>query len=165
MTVVCERVAACHADSLGGVTQPKVLVVDDEKLVADTLSAILRHAGFSASAAYSGSSALDLAAKFVPALLITDVSMPQMNGVELAMTLVSEQPLCKVLLFSGHATSRDLLPAVDAGYEFPLLTKPMHPTELLLHVARTLQLPEARAPEKRASTAVLPLEENSRQQA
>ncbi len=153
------------ADESGCVAQPKVLVVDDEPLVADTLSAILRRAGLHVSAAYSGSSALDLASKFVPELLITDVSMPQMNGVELAISLISDQPQCKVLLFSGHATSADLLPAVDAGYEFPLLTKPMHPTELLLHVARTLELPELRIPEKRVTATVVQRSEIARQQA
>jgi CheY-like chemotaxis protein len=141
-------------DESGVYLPPTVLVVDDEPIVADTLSAILRRAGLSASAAYNGASALDMAERLLPELLITDVSMPKMNGVELAMILVSEQPKCKVLLFSGHATSADLATAVAAGHEFPLLTKPMHPTDLLHHVARTLELQDLRIPEKPIPTWV-----------
>jgi len=76
--------------------------------------------------------------------LISDVAMPEMNGVELAISLVDEQPACKVLLFSGHATSADLVNALDAGHEFRLLSKPIHPTEMLKHVTKTLEIPERR---------------------
>ena len=118
------------------------MVVDDEPLVADTLSAILARAGFKTHTAYDGATALQLASEFTPHLLISDVAMPEMNGVELALTLVDEQPACKVLLFSGHATSADLVNAMDAGHEFRLLNKPIHPTEMLKHITKTLDIPE-----------------------
>jgi len=131
-----------------------ILVVDDEPLVADTLSAILARAGFKTHTAYDGATALQLANKFTPHLLITDVAMPEMNGVELALTLVDEQPACKVLLFSGHATSADLVNALDAGHEFRLLSKPIHPTEMLKHVTKTLDIPERRVAPVRLAEVV-----------
>jgi DNA-binding response OmpR family regulator len=119
--------------------RPVVLIVDDEPLVADTLCAILSRAGYAAMVAYDGMTALQLATRLTPRLLITDVAMPQMNGVELAIAMVSLVPSCKVMLFSGHATSIDLVRALDAGHDFPLLTKPLHPTDMLREVSLRLQ--------------------------
>jgi len=121
---------------------PIILVVDDEPLVADTLSAILSRAGFTILTAYNGTTALKLASDHIPELLISDVSMPDMNGVELALALLEARPECKVLLFSGHATSVDLVSALDAGYDLHLLAKPVHPTDMLKHIAKALHVPE-----------------------
>jgi CheY-like chemotaxis protein len=115
-----------------------VLVVDDEPLVADTLAMILSRAGYMTVKAYGGPSALELACSIRPALLISDVAMPEMNGVELAMAVVKHSPDCGILLFSGHATERDLAPAREAGHDFTLLPKPIHPAEMLEHVSRSL---------------------------
>jgi DNA-binding NtrC family response regulator len=119
--------------------RPMVMVVDDEPLVADTLAMILTRAGYHAVRAYDGRSALEIASVQMPDLLITDVAMPLMNGVELAVSMVSMVPDCKVVLFSGHARSADLVRAYDAGHHFPLMSKPMHPTEVLAQVSRSLQ--------------------------
>ena len=118
--------------------RPRVMVVDDEPLVADTLAMILTHAGYRAMRAYDAKTALEMASVRAPDLLISDVAMPQMNGVELALGMVSMVPACKVVLFSGHARSVDLMRAYDAGYDFPLMAKPMHPSEMLGQVARSL---------------------------
>ena len=115
-----------------------VMVVDDEPLVADTLAMILTHAGYRAMRAYDARTALEMASVRAPDLLISDVAMPQMNGVELALGMVSMVPACKVVLFSGHARSVDLMRAYDAGHDFPLMAKPMHPSEMLGQVARSL---------------------------
>jgi DNA-binding NtrC family response regulator len=122
--------------------QPIVLIVDDEPLVADTLAVILARAGFVTMTAYDGPTALGMARSAAPHLLISDVAMPEMNGVELALAMLEAIPACKVLLFSGHATSADLVSALDAGHDFRLLAKPVHPTEMLKHVSRTLNMPE-----------------------
>ena len=124
------------AEKLAG--QRMVLVVDDEPLVADTLAMILTQAGYYAVCAYDGRTALEMASLRAPDLLITDVAMPQMNGVELALGMVAMAPDCRVVLFSGHARSVDLVRAYDAGYEFPLMAKPMHPSEMLGQVAKSL---------------------------
>ena len=79
------------------------------------------------------------AARFdVPDLLITDVVMPGMSGVQLAMEFQRGYPDSKVLLFSGNAHIAELIgEATAAGYTFDILTKPVHPNELLRTV-RTL---------------------------
>lgn len=116
--------------------RPTVLVVDDEHVIADTLTAILEYQGFSATAAYNAQSALDMARSNPPALLITDVVMPGMTGVELAIALKKTVPHCKILLFSGQAATADLLSeARGEGHNFTVLSKPVHPTELLAKVS------------------------------
>jgi DNA-binding response OmpR family regulator len=109
-----------------------VLVVDDEKRIADTLALILRTKDYVVNTAYDGVQAYDSCCKILPRLVITDVVMPNMNGIELAIKLRSEMPQCALLLFSGQAATSDLLrDANERGYDFELLAKPVHPKELL----------------------------------
>jgi CheY-like chemotaxis protein len=111
---------------------PVALVVDDEKIVADTLAAILRKSGFWALAAYDGLSGLNLAKEVWPQLVISDVVMPKMTGVELAIALKEILPGCRVLLFSGQGSTADLLrKAKEAGHDLSTLDKPIHPSDLL----------------------------------
>jgi CheY-like chemotaxis protein len=124
-----------------GKRRSTVLVVDDERVIADSLSIILRSKGLDVMTAYDGKGALGLVGPKMPDLLITDVSMPSMNGIELAMALLKRAPSCKVLLFSGNATLADLQPARQAGYDFSLLTKPVPPYEMLGYVADLLGVP------------------------
>jgi CheY-like chemotaxis protein len=110
----------------------RVLVVDDEKVIADTLGAILRKAGYEVAAAYDALSALSQCESCTPDLVITDVIMPGMNGIEMAILIQRRYPVCRVLLFSGQAATTDLLEeARRSGHDFELLTKPVHPTDLL----------------------------------
>ncbi len=107
-----------------------VLVVDDEKTIADTLVVILNRAGFNASAVYSGSEAVEVAKSVKPDLIISDVAMPDMNGIEAMILVRSFLPTCKVLLFSGHAATVDLLENARArGHNFDILAKPVHPLD------------------------------------
>jgi DNA-binding response OmpR family regulator len=124
-------------------TQPVVLVVDDERAIADTLAVILSRSGFTALTAYDGESALELARTVPPELLLSDVMMgPGMNGIQLAQALVKEVPDCKVLLFSGHAATRDLLDqAQTEGHKFTVLSKPLHPADLLARINQSLVRP------------------------
>lgn len=120
---------------------PIVLIVDDEKIIADTLSAIFNNSGFVAFAAYDAQSALDLAALVPPELLITDVVMPGMSGIDLAIAIETILPNCRILLFSGQASTVDLLEkARTLGHDFTTLTKPVHPTELLKRASDYLHL-------------------------
>jgi CheY-like chemotaxis protein len=110
----------------------KVLVVDDHALIADTLAEILRAAGFDTVTAYSGWAALEMAARFHPDYLLSDVLMPRMNGVELAIAIRKMYPAAKVLLFSGQAGISDiLLNGQKQGFEFELVAKPIHPLKLI----------------------------------
>jgi CheY-like chemotaxis protein len=118
---------------------PVVLIVDDEKVIADTLSIILTHAGFITMTAYDGATALRIANEITPALLISDVVMPGISGVELAIMLKQSIPDIKILLFSGQASTVDLLEkARQSGYHFTALTKPVHPTDMLKRISECL---------------------------
>jgi DNA-binding response OmpR family regulator len=122
--------------------KPVVLVVDDEAVIADTLAMILEQSGLKALVAYDGNSALAIASTMAPDLLLTDVSMPGMNGIDLAVAIRHILPKCKILLFSGQASTMNLLgSARDAGRDFTVLAKPLHPTELLARVSDTLTMP------------------------
>ena len=109
-----------------------VFVVDDEAIIAQTLAIILNQAGFIATAFGDPDKAIAAAAETSPNLLISDVVMPGMTGVDLAIHFRTAHPTCKVLLFSGQARTADLLDeARSRGYDFDLLTKPVHPADLL----------------------------------
>ena len=112
--------------------KPKVLVADDERVIADTLTMILNQSGFDARAVYSGEKALELATTFAPDMLISDVIMADLNGIDAAIRIRELLPRIKILLFSGQAATADLLEkARTQGYEFEILAKPVHPQDLL----------------------------------
>lgn len=112
--------------------RPSVFVVDDEFIIASTLATILQRNGFDASFFTEPLEVLPAARLKAPDLLITDVVMPVLSGIDLAIALKSEFPGCKVLLFSGQAATANLLDAARLqGYDFELLSKPIHPTEFL----------------------------------
>ena len=113
-------------------SKPRVLVADDEQVIANTLAIILNQAGFEARAVYSGENALETIDDFQPNMLISDVIMTGMTGIEAAIKVRAKLPGCKILLFSGQAATADLLEKARAhGHEFEILAKPVHPTDLL----------------------------------
>lgn len=119
--------------------RPTVLVVNDESAIADTVTEILSRSGYAAMTAYDGPDALEISLLTPPELLITDVSLPGMSGIELAIKMRRIFPDCKILLFSGHVATADLLArAQQAGHTFTLLSKPVHPNVLLARVAEIL---------------------------
>lgn len=112
--------------------KPRVLVADDEQVIANTLAIILNQAGFEARAVYSGEKALEALDTFHPDMLISDVIMTGMTGIEAAVQTRARLPNCKILLFSGQAATADLLEKARVeGHEFEILAKPVHPTDLL----------------------------------
>ena len=112
--------------------RPRVLIVDDERLIADTMREILEGEGFEAIAVYDGWDALDVAQTMRPDYLLSDVLMPKMNGVELAIALMQMNPGLKVLLFSGQAGISEIMQeGQERGYQFDLLAKPVHPMRLV----------------------------------
>ena len=75
-----------------------------------------------------------------PEMLITDVVLPGMSGIDLAITVKRIFPDCKIILFSGQASTADLLAAAGReGHQFVLLSKPLHPTDLLARISDTLK--------------------------
>lgn len=113
----------------------RVLIVDDQHLIADTLAMILKQSGYDAEAVYSGESAVESAWAREPDFMITDVIMGGMNGVEAAIRISEHVPQCRVILLSGQMAAMDLrFEAEKSGHPFELLMKPIHPTTLLQHL-------------------------------
>jgi CheY-like chemotaxis protein len=114
-----------------------ILVVDDEETLANTTIEILNMSGFCAFVAYDGQTALELAARLDPDILLTDVVMPGMNGIELAMAITKLLPQTRILLISGQAGTIDLLEkARNDGLAFELVAKPIHPMKLIEHLRK-----------------------------
>ena len=110
----------------------RIIIVDDQRLIADTLTEILSNFGFDAIAAYDGFDALDKASRFDPNWVLTDVLMPRMNGVDLAIAMRKNYPKSSILLFSGQAGITEILhEGRRAGYQFELIAKPIHPMRLI----------------------------------
>lgn len=128
----------------------RVFVVDDEDVIASTLAMILRfQGGFHARSFTNPIEALQAARLDTPDLLITDVVMPELSGIDLAIQLREFCPDCKVLLFSGQAATAQLLESAGKdGYTFEILMKPVHPADLLAKIqdvtghAQLVSIPE-----------------------
>ncbi len=110
----------------------RILVVDDERLITDTICAILNENGFDAVGAYSGAEALDAAGEMQPQIVLSDVMMPRMSGVDLGIKLRSLYPQMKVILLSGQAATSVMIQRAEAdGHRFVLIPKPIHPRDLI----------------------------------
>lgn len=129
-----------EGDFDGRVSQPtkwksqskRVLVVDDEQVIADSVVEILGEYGYEAVAVYSGNSAIELVHQQCPDIIMTDVIMPKLNGVDTAIAIRSICPKARIILFSGQAATADILKKARAGgHDFELLPKPIHPEQLL----------------------------------
>lgn len=127
-----------------------ILVVDDERGIADTLCAILRHAGYEVTAVYNAEDGLEILQSQHIDLLISDVIMPNMNGMELALHTRNTCPQTSILLISGNAATQQIVTDAESkGYHFELLAKPVLPKDMLAHVEWTL----TRAELKRSAAA------------
>ncbi len=117
----------------------KILIVDDERTIADTLAMIFRSVGYEAFTAYNGLLGLEAARELQPKLVLSDVMMPVLDGVSMAMEIRRTLPEITVLLFSGQASTLDLLQqAEQSGMHFEILTKPIPPQEIIRKVASAL---------------------------
>jgi CheY-like chemotaxis protein len=131
---------------LGTHAAMRVLIVDDEHLIADTLALILNLKGFEARVAYSGEQAIETARLMKPQLLLSDVMMREMDGVEAAIQISRLLPRCHIVLFSGQASTVDLLEkARKSGHKWDVWQKPLHPTTLVERLNRIRQKLEATA--------------------
>ncbi len=118
--------------STNGGIRPRVLIADDERIIADTLGLILNQNGFEAATVYSGQRAVETARHFNPEVFLADVVMPGMSGIEAAIQISAMIPGCRVLLLSGQAATADLMrDARVRGHDFEVLLKPVHPSQLL----------------------------------
>lgn len=114
----------------------RVLVVDDEDLIADSVVEILNRNGYEATARYSGKTALQYVEEERPDIVVSDVIMPDYNGIQLARAVHRLCPETRIVLLSGNTATSDLLHrAYREGQTFELLAKPVHPLELLKALA------------------------------
>ena len=113
-------------------SQPRIFVVDDEPDIAKMLTVVLQMNQFDASSHTDPQAALDAARTSPPEYLISDIVMPGMSGIELAISMQREMPDCKVLLFSGYDGADALIEDAHAsGHMFTLVQKPIHPKKLV----------------------------------
>jgi DNA-binding NtrC family response regulator len=109
-----------------------VLVVDDEHVVADSLAWILNLTGFNACSVYSGRDAINHVVVHPIDILVSDVVMDGMTGIDAAIEICKLLPSCKVLLFSGNIGTSDMLKeAHEQGHDFDILAKPVHPSVII----------------------------------
>jgi CheY-like chemotaxis protein len=110
----------------------RIIVVDDETRIASTLVEILKGEGFDAMSASTGDGAIELARTFRPDVVLSDVILPGLNGIEVGIRISESFPNCRVILFSGQAATLDLLKdARRRGHDFEILAKPIKPAALL----------------------------------
>lgn len=115
----------------------RVLVVDDEQPVADTLVLILNRSGHEAVAAYGAVEAVETAQNFKPHALVADVMMPGMNGIELARYFAENFIGCRVLLMSGIESAMEVAERfLSEGHSVPVVSKPVLPQTILAFVTK-----------------------------
>ena len=116
-----------------------ILIVEDERITADSLRIILQREGYNAMVAYSGEDAVSQLAAAQPDLLLIDMILPGMDGMEVAQAACAALPSCRILLFSGQAAASDLLEkGRTQGQSFPILAKPIPPPQLLQRIGEML---------------------------
>jgi CheY-like chemotaxis protein len=119
------------------IERPRILVADDERIIADTLAMILNQNGYQSVPVYGGREAVERARHWTPDLFLGDVNMPEVNGIQAAIEICAVAPGCRVLLFSGEPGSRILVrDASSKGHRYEFLEKPIPPLDLLSRIRR-----------------------------
>ena len=108
----------------------KILVVEDEKLLADSLKALLQHKGFEVEVVYDGENGAEYAELGIYDLLILDVMMPGLNGYEVARRVRSKRCATPILMLTAKSGLEDRIEGLNAGADY-YLTKPFDTRELL----------------------------------
>jgi DNA-binding NtrC family response regulator len=116
----------------------KVLVVDDKQMMRDSVGATLQRAGYAVVAAADGKAALKMVAKHEPAAVVTDLKMPEMDGLELLETLTHADPQLPVVLMTAYGSINDAVSAMKAG-AFDFVQKPFEGDQLVMVVRRAVE--------------------------
>jgi len=117
----------------------KLLIVEDEKITRLSLSNILKEEGFDVYPAEDGQEGLDTFKKVSPEIVITDLRLPKLDGIELLKTILSISPTCKVILITAYATVETAVSSLKFG-AYDYLTKPFSPDKLLSILRNIKQL-------------------------
>ena len=120
----------------------RILVVDDDRLVADTLSLIFRHQGFESLAAYSAEEALTVARDFAPEILLTDVTMPGRDGISLMDAFSKERPACRIVVLTGFYSNIPRVAELSRKLPMPasIFVKPCNPQVLIREATALLSV-------------------------
>jgi two-component system response regulator MprA len=136
-------------------TSGRVLVVEDDADIADVLRRSLRNEGYEVRTSADGVDALDVAAGFVPDLVVLDLGLPRMDGIEVCRRLRMEGDV-PILMLTARAETEDRVTGLDSGAD-DYLAKPFERQELL---ARIRALLRRRPPRGTASLEVADLQLN-----
>lgn len=113
--------------------KPRVIVADDEPVITRTIEHILNKQGFEAKGVLSGEEAVEMARNFAPDILVSDIRMGNLDGIQAALRVRRIHPVCKVVLFSANVLDDLQLKKIRLlGFDF--LRKPLHPIGLLTHL-------------------------------
>jgi DNA-binding NtrC family response regulator len=122
--------------------QPRILVADDEEASRRGMVTILTRWGYEVAEAADGQEALDKAVAFLPAVLITDLVMPRLDGLGLLKAVQREVPFAAVILLTGHGSVETAVSAMKQG-AYDYLTKPVDVSRLRVLVQKALEQGEA----------------------
>jgi DNA-binding NtrC family response regulator len=118
----------------------KVLIVDDEPKICSILSALLKKNNYEVQVANSGKAGLDLYSKFLPEVVLLDLKMPGMDGIQVMDTLTERfNADCKVIIMTAHGEVRSAVEAMKKG-AFDYLQKPFDNDELLAVISRAVEV-------------------------
>ncbi|MFN0059829.1 MAG: sigma-54-dependent transcriptional regulator [Planctomycetota bacterium] len=131
----------------------RILITDDEMQTLESLAGILRANGYAVSSARSAAEALALMRREPFQLLITDMQMPNMDGLELAREARKEWPNLPVVILTGHGTIDHAVNSMRLGAA-DFIVKPLDPTQLLVRIERCLEERALRSEVSRLSEAV-----------
>ncbi|MCC7017382.1 MAG: sigma-54-dependent Fis family transcriptional regulator [Rhodospirillales bacterium] len=118
-----------------------VLIVDDQIGMCESLEMLLRMEGFDAVHATEGSEAVDLAARLKPDVVITDMSMQPMGGIDVLAAVKSRSPLSEVIVMTAYGTIDSAVSAMRLG-AFDYITKPFKNEAILAKVRRAAEKPD-----------------------
>ena len=129
-------------------SKPQILVVDDEPSIRESLGMLLVASGYDVAEAENGVSALSHLNRTVPDLIVTDLNMPHMSGIELISHVRSRYPSISIVAMSGDYQGDAVLAGIIADRFYP---KGEHPLNLLTTIASLIATNPARgsAPESR----------------
>ncbi len=116
----------------------KVLVVDDKQMMRDSVGATLQRAGYTVVAAPGGEAALRMVARHQPAAVVTDLKMPEMDGLELLQHLAAADSQLPVVLMTAYGSINDAVSAMKAG-AFDFVQKPFEGDQLVMVVRRAVE--------------------------
>ena len=134
-------------------SKPSVLVVDDETGILDSLTILLRNEGFAPEIAHGGKAGLDRIAERAPDIVLTDIRMPNVSGVEILAAARQSDPDMPVILMTAQATLQSAMQAVNEG-AFYYIQKPFRNDELVAILKRAAEHRKLRVENKSLKQAI-----------